>query len=136
MNSPALIGDINGCNILGIKKSQAQLYLYMEKCAKENTPMKIEDVAQIYLTGVKNPEGWFDEKNRRFRIVNIPNDPLNFVKNKDAYKFFMDNSDYTYRIGSNIISPVRMWMKVSIGNLVMRGLLHVIPKLDTELLEK
>lgn len=136
MNSPALIGDVNGCNVLGLKKSQASLYLYMEKCAKENTPMKIEDVAQIYLTQARHPDEWFEQKHREFRIVNQPDNPLNFVTNKDAWHFFTTNKEQMSNINWYLITPVRMWLKNNIGSLVMRGLLQVVPKLDTELLEK
>ena len=136
MNKPALLQQNVQFNFFGLRRGQASLYKHLEYCAKNGMAVESEAVAKIYWTEVRDPEGFWDERNHWFRIKNCPDQEWTGLKNKDVYEFFSKEGPYKRLFDREVMAPTRQWMKSALGSLVMRGMLQVIPKLDTTLLEK
>ncbi len=137
ITNPVIISASPDFNMLGLRKSQASLYKLLERCAKDGTNIQLKRVCEIYFNEVKNPNGlWVKDKAYYYSRHAKPGSPILTLKNKDAFKFFTTDKQYSSYFSSWYANPVRGWMKGVIGSLVMRGMLHVIPKIDTDLLEK
>lgn len=135
MNKPVIISPSQDFNVFGLRKSQASLYKLLERCAKDGTNIDLKRVCEIYYNEVKNPNAlWIGD--RAYYYKNRAEDtPLLRIKNKDAFKFFSTDKKFQGYFNGWYVYPVRGWMKGVIGSLVMRGMLHIIPKIDTSLLE-
>lgn len=122
-------------NLFGLRRGHASLYKYLEKCAKEKKQIESKVIAQIFWTEIRNGEDFWDKNNDAFRRKNDPQSALIGLKNKDVYEFFSTNEQWRHYFNCWCMYPVKCWLKGAIGSLVMRGVLSVIPKLDTQLLE-
>lgn len=133
MNEVVLFDNKVGFSVSGLRKGQAELYKYIELCNRQNTPINSKEIAFIYFNHVRNPN-WpcWDMWSRHW----AQDDPRRNVKNKDAWDFYSTNEKYKDRFGDMVMGPAKQWLKVTIGSLVMRGLLNIVPKLDMQLLEK
>lgn len=120
-------------NLMGLRPAQASLYKYMKKCADEQTTVEMEAVVKIYWEEVKPAEkpyrdGWYNSKYAN------PNDPIYSILHKNIpayYKTYKEGQYYGYWIER----PARQWMQHTVGSLVMRGLLTVIPNFDIKIIE-
>lgn len=136
---PVKVISENEFNALGMRKAQYLLYLHMEQCSKEDRSISVETVYKIYFGTVRNGnahyiEGHVQDNWRRLYKGHAELNELLKLKNKDAWKFLSKTKDFPWLLRGDL-PTVKQWMKGNIGSLVMRGLLDVIPKLDTALLE-
>jgi hypothetical protein len=103
----------------------------MKKCSDSGTTVQLSEVVKIYWEEVKPAkkpfrDGWY------YTTYSNKNDPMYSVLNRDMPTYFKENKDssaYAYWIER----PARQWMQHTIGSLVMRGLLTVIPNLETQI---
>lgn len=125
--------DLGNRNLLGLRPAQASLYKYLKKCSDEGTTVQLDAVVKIYWEEVKPAkkvfrDGWY------YTTYSNKNDPMYSILNKDMPAYFKekkDDSRYSYWIER----PAKQWMQHTIGSLVMRGLLTVIPNLETQITE-
>jgi hypothetical protein len=126
--------NMSGINMRGLTSGQAALYKYLEKCNKEKVSVELIKVAEIYFNIVRRANGFYhSEWDRKQAWLNMEGrTEYRDLLNKDALIYFSrpeNHGSYCYAI----TQPVKSWMKVNVGSLVMRGLLNIIPAFDTEL---
>lgn len=123
--------DLGNRNLLGLRPAQASLYKYMKKCSDSGITVQLSEVVKIYWEEVKPAkkpfrDGWY------YTQYSNKNDPMYSVLNKNMPAYIQetrDSSSYSYWIER----PAKQWMQNTIGSLVMRGLLTVIPNLETQI---
>lgn len=116
--------DLGNRNLMGLRPAQASLYKYMKKCSDEGTTVQVDEVVKIYFLQVRGPN---------YAICGQcgPSSPYRNVANKD-YLTMKDKENYRYFV----IQPARHWMQQTVGSLVMRGLLTVIPNFDIQITDE
>lgn len=112
-------------NLMGLRPAQASLYKYMKKCAEDQTIVQIDEVIRIYFNEVRNPMG---------EMCARCGPTYRHILNKNAAEYMKTNypGGYSY----HITAPAKMWMQHTVGSLVMRGLLTVIPNFDIKISEE
>jgi hypothetical protein len=113
-------------NILGLRKGQSELYAYMLQCTKLGKPCELMQMIEIYHTHVRpieNHRNWDGTK-----WVHWKEDGIQYIRNyiercrKDGRAPYLPNQ--------------KQWIRMTVGSLVMRGLLSVIPKFDPETIKE
>lgn len=113
--------DLGNRNLLGLRPAQASLYKYLKKCSDEGTTVILDEVIKIYFYEVRNPYHPICPRCGPGSIFrDISNRNVLTMKNEPNYRYFVEQ-------------PTRQWMQHTIGSLVMRGLLTVIPNLETQI---
>lgn len=110
-------------NLMGLRPAQASLYKYMKKCADTQTTVELEEVIKIYFYEVRNPN-WAvcGHCGSTSIFAQVSNKNVLTLKSERNYGYFVEG-------------PARHWMQNTVGSLVMRGLLTVIPNFDIKIIE-
>ena len=95
----------------------------MKKCADTQTIVQLEEVVKIYFYEVRRPD---DPICPQCGHVSL----FRQVSNKNVLTM-KDDRNYGYFVEQ----PTRQWMQHTVGSLVMRGLLTVIPNFEIKLIE-
>lgn len=126
--------DMSLINIRGLSAGQVALYKHLEKCNKENKPVELSTIAEIYFNIVRKPDGYFENEWWRKNAFSMDDERRN-LKNKNAIAYWNRPENINHKKW-NIDMPTKAWMKANIGSLVMRGLLSIIPTFDTSLTQE
>lgn len=115
-------------NLMGLRPAQASLYKYMKKCADTQTTVNLDEVAKIYFEEV-NPDNYVE------LTWNAAKQGWNSIKRRHVLEYF--NQPERIRFKPYYVNvPVKNWMQKTVGSLVMRGLLTVIPNFDIKIIEE
>jgi hypothetical protein len=123
-----------GRNLMGLRPAQATLYKYLKKCTEEQTTVNLDEVVRIYWNEVKVANALYTDSYGTWTGMKEKN-PRYATINKDIPAFAIahpEHCNYSY----TVVGPARMWMQNTIGSLVMRGLLTIIPNLDIKIIEE
>jgi hypothetical protein len=111
-------------NLMGLRPAQASLYKYMKKCADTQTTVSLEEVIKIYFYEVRRPHDPICPQCGHTSIFRqVSNINVLTMKDERNYGYFVEG-------------PARHWMQATIGSLVMRGLLTVIPNFEVKIIEE
>jgi len=114
-------------NLMGLRPAQASLYKYMKKCADEQTTVSLDAVAKIYFEEV-NPDNYVQ------LTWNAAQQGWNTIKRRNVLDYF-NQPEHIRSKPYYVNMPVKHWMQNTVGSLVMRGLLTVIPNFDIKIIE-
>jgi len=110
-------------NLMGLRPAQASLYKYMKKCADTQTTVNLEEVVKIYFYEVRGLNDPICPQCGPTSIfAQVSNRNVLTMKSERDYGYFVEQ-------------PARHWMQATIGSLVMRGLLTVIPNFEVKIIE-
>lgn len=110
-------------NLMGLRPAQASLYKYMKKCADTQTTVELEEIVKIYFYEVRSANyAVCGQCGATSIFANVSNKNVLTLKGERNYGYFVEQ-------------PARHWMQATIGSLVMRGLLTVIPNFEVKIIE-